>query len=149
MNSPHSSLDMRLNRIPEAVKSIHLIAVCGTGMGALAGMLKDLGYDVTGSDQNVYPPMSDFLAGKGIEIRQGFSPQNLLPRPDLVVVGNAMSRGNPEVEAMAAAGLYFCSMPQAVNHLVAMGKKQIVVTGTHGKTRRNRQVRHRALSHLI
>ncbi len=122
------------NLIPEKVATIHLIAVCGTGMAALAAMLKDLGYSVSGSDQNVYPPMSDFLAQKGIAVASGFGPANLSHRPDLVVVGNAVSRDNPEVAAMLADGLCFCSMPQALNHFVAAGKKPIVITGTHGKT---------------
>ncbi len=85
------------NKIPEHVQRIHLIAVCGTGMGALACMLKDLGYVVTGSDQHVYPPMSTFLKEKGIFLSQGFRPENLAYGPDLVVVGNAVSKDNPEV----------------------------------------------------
>ncbi len=127
---------MNLNRnvIPGKVDTIHLIAVCGTGMAALAAMLKDLGYLVSGSDQNVYPPMSDFLAEKGIAVTSGFRAENLIQRPDLVVVGNAVSKDNPEVVAMLAGGLCFCSMPQALNHFVAAGKKPIVITGTHGKT---------------
>ena len=122
------------NHVPDQVESIHLIAICGTGMGALAGMLKDLGYKVTGSDQNVYPPMSDFLAAKGITVSRGFKGANLDHRPDLVVVGNAVSRDNPEVVHMLQKKLFYCSMPQAINHFVAAGKKPIVVTGTHGKT---------------
>jgi len=111
-----------------------MIAACGTGMGALAGILKDMGFKVTGSDQKVYPPMSDFLSGKGIEITEGFSEKNVAYGPDLVIVGNAVSKGNPEVVGMVRMGLEFCSMPQAVNHFVASGKKPLVVTGTHGKT---------------
>ena len=119
---------------PRDVRHIHLIAICGTGMGALAAMLKDLGYTVTGSDQNVYPPMSDFLAARGIAIFNGYRPENLDAGPDLVVVGNAVSRDNPEVQAMQARGMAYCSMPQAVNAYAAAGKRQIVITGTHGKT---------------
>jgi len=111
-----------------------MIAACGTGMGALASILKDMGFKVTGSDQKVYPPMSDFLSGKGIEITEGFSEKNIAYGPDLVIVGNAVSKGNPEVVGMYRMGLEFCSMPQAVNHFVASGKKPLVVTGTHGKT---------------
>ncbi|KPJ77145.1 MAG: Mur ligase [Deltaproteobacteria bacterium SG8_13] len=122
------------SRWPENIGRIHLIAVCGTGMGALACMLKESGYEVTGSDQNVYPPMSRFLQEKGIDVTRGFSGDNLALRPDLVVVGNAVSKTNPEVEAMMELGLAYCSMPQALNHLVAAGKKPIVITGTHGKT---------------
>jgi UDP-N-acetylmuramate: L-alanyl-gamma-D-glutamyl-meso-diaminopimelate ligase len=127
-------MDLSKNRIPENVKSIHMIAICGTGMGALAGMLKDKGYKVTGSDQKVYPPMSEFLSGKGIEITEGFNEKNVAYGPDLVVVGNAVSRDNPEVAGMNRKGLFFCSMPQAVNRLIVVGKKPLVVTGTHGKT---------------
>lgn len=122
------------NLIPENVKTIHLIAVCGTGMGALACMLKDLGYVVTGSDANVYPPMSTFLLGKGVSIFEGFDAQNLAYGPDLVVVGNAVRRDNPEARAMRDMGLNFCSMPQALNHFVVADKKALLVTGTHGKT---------------
>lgn len=122
------------NTIPDGVHRIHLIAVCGTGMGALASMLKASGYDVSGSDQHVYPPMSDFLKAQGIPIFDGYRSENLNSRPDLVVVGNAVSKDNPEVQAMLAKGLAYCSMPQAINGFAAAGKKQIVITGTHGKT---------------
>jgi UDP-N-acetylmuramate: L-alanyl-gamma-D-glutamyl-meso-diaminopimelate ligase len=127
-------LDPGRNTIPADVRRIHLTAVCGTGMGALACMLKDLGYEVTGSDQNVYPPMSDFLAAKGIRLFHGYRPENLDTRPDLVVVGNAISKDNPEARQLEALGLAYCSMPQAVNRFVADGKQTVIVTGTHGKT---------------
>ncbi|MDX2448389.1 MAG: UDP-N-acetylmuramate:L-alanyl-gamma-D-glutamyl-meso-diaminopimelate ligase [Desulfobacterales bacterium] len=127
-------MDLDKNKIPKHVQSIHLIAVCGTGMGALACMLKDLGYAVTGSDQHVYPPMSTFLEEKGISLSQGFQPENLAYGPDLVVVGNAVSKDNPEVVEMVRKGLHFCSMPQAVNAFAGKGKQSILVTGTHGKT---------------
>ncbi|MBC2713971.1 MAG: UDP-N-acetylmuramate:L-alanyl-gamma-D-glutamyl-meso-diaminopimelate ligase [Desulfobacteraceae bacterium] len=122
------------NSIPDNVKNIHLIAVCGTGMGALACMLKDLGYAVTGSDANVYPPMSTFLMGKGVFIFEGFDGQNLAYGPDLVVVGNAVRKDNPEAVKLNEMGLSFCSMPQALNHFVVADKKALLVTGTHGKT---------------
>jgi UDP-N-acetylmuramate: L-alanyl-gamma-D-glutamyl-meso-diaminopimelate ligase len=122
------------NTIPADVRHIHLTAICGTAMGALAGMLKEMGYQVSGSDQQVYPPMSDFLQSKGIVIFNGYHVQNLTPRPDLVVVGNAVTRDNPEVVAMQAMGLPYCSMPEAINRFAAAGKRQIIVTGTHGKT---------------
>ncbi len=127
-------MDLSKNQIPEHVKTIHMIAICGTGMGALAGMLKDKGYKVTGSDQKVYPPMSEFLAGKGIEITEGYHEKNVAYGPDLVVVGNAVSKNNPDVAGMYRKGLYFCSMPQAVNRLIMHGKTSLVVAGTHGKT---------------
>jgi len=125
---------MQNNRIPSNVKTIHLIAVCGTGMGALACMLHELGVTVTGSDHKVYPPMSTFLAQRGICLSEGFQAQNLAYGPDLVVVGNAVSKDNPEVVQMEQMGLPFCSMPQAVNHFAVGSKKVLMVTGTHGKT---------------
>jgi UDP-N-acetylmuramate: L-alanyl-gamma-D-glutamyl-meso-diaminopimelate ligase len=127
-------MNLERNRIPEKVQSVHLIAICGTGMAALACMLKDLGFAVTGSDQNVYPPMSTYLAEKKIDIFKGFHGNNLTHRPDLVVVGNAVSKDNPEVMQIDQMGLCFCSMPQAVNAFVAKDKKIILVAGTHGKT---------------
>ncbi|MCU0598860.1 MAG: UDP-N-acetylmuramate:L-alanyl-gamma-D-glutamyl-meso-diaminopimelate ligase [Desulfobacterales bacterium] len=122
------------NQIPENVKTVHLIAVCGTAMGALACMLKELGLKVTGSDQNVYPPMSTFLAGKGIHIFSGFDPSNISYKPDLVVVGNAVRKDNPEVLEVNQQGLNYCSMPQALNRFVVRDRKALVVAGTHGKT---------------
>ena len=127
-------LDMDKNRIPGTVRTIHLIAVCGTGMGALACMLRDLGFEVTGSDQKVYPPMSHFLEKKGIRIMNGFSEDNLSHAPDLVIVGNAVVRENPEAVKLHRMGLNFCSMPQALNRFVAGGKKTLLLSGTHGKT---------------
>jgi len=122
------------NIIPENVKTIHLIAACGTAMGALACILKEQGYQVTGSDHNVYPPMSTFLADKGIFLTDGFDPTHLDYRPDLVVVGNTVSRSNVEVEQMLAHGLRYCSMPQALNRYLVGTGKSLLVTGTHGKT---------------
>jgi UDP-N-acetylmuramate: L-alanyl-gamma-D-glutamyl-meso-diaminopimelate ligase len=127
-------MDLSKNRIPDNVKRIHLTAICGTGMGALGSMLKDMGFEVSGSDEKVYPPMSEFLSGKGIKIVEGFSEKNVLYGPDLVVVGNAVSKDNPEVVGMHRMGLEFCSMPQAVNRFIAADKKPLVITGTHGKT---------------
>lgn len=125
---------VKLEGLPKNVHRIHLIAICGTGMGALACLLKEIGYDVTGSDQHVYPPMSDFLLSRGISLFEGYGADNLNPPPDLVVVGNAVSKDNPEVQAMQAKNVPYCSMPQAINRFAAAGRKQIVVTGTHGKT---------------
>ncbi|MBE9544642.1 MAG: UDP-N-acetylmuramate:L-alanyl-gamma-D-glutamyl-meso-diaminopimelate ligase [Proteobacteria bacterium] len=125
---------MNKNKIPGTVQTIHLIAVCGTGMGALACMLRDLGYEITGSDQKIYPPMSHFLAQKGIKMNDGFRTENVSYGPDLVIVGNAVTKDNPEVKEMRRRGLYFCSMPQALNRFVAIGKQTLLVSGTHGKT---------------
>ena len=127
-------MDLIKNRISDSVESIHMIAICGTGMGALASMLKDMGFEITGSDQKVYPPMSEFLSSKDIDVTEGFSKKNVAYGPDLVIVGNAVSKENPEVVAMNQMGLEFCSMPQAVNRFIASGKKPLVITGTHGKT---------------
>ncbi len=116
------------------IKKIHLVAACGTGMGTLACILNEMGYQVTGSDQNVYPPMSDFLAEKGIKLFSGFGPGNLAHHPDLVIIGNAVTRENPEAKAVLDQKIPYLSMPQAVNQFIAMEKKIILVTGTHGKT---------------
>ena len=123
-----------LNTIPADPKKIHLIAVCGTAMGALACMLKDLGYHVTGSDTAVYPPMSDYLKNAGIEILPGFEAGHIPAGCDLVVVGNAVSIDNPECQEMMRRGLPYCSMPQALNALVARDRQVLMVAGTHGKT---------------
>lgn len=127
-------MDLTKNRILDGVKKIHLIAACGTGMGALAAMLKDMRYQVTGSDQNVYPPISTFLMEKGIFVADGFSGENISYGPDLVVVGNTVKKDNPEVKKLDEMGLHYCSMPQALNRFVAGGKKPILIAGTHGKT---------------
>jgi UDP-N-acetylmuramate: L-alanyl-gamma-D-glutamyl-meso-diaminopimelate ligase len=121
-------------RMPEDVRKIHLIAVCGTGMGALACMLKNLGYEITGSDHKIYPPMSDFLVEQGIHIMDGFNAAHISDETDLVIVGNAVTRENPEVKRMKQVGIPFCSMPQALNHFVAQDKKTLLICGTHGKT---------------
>ncbi len=97
-------------------------------------MLRDLGYEITGSDQKIYPPMSHFLAQKGIKMNDGFRTENVSYGPDLVIVGNAVTKDNPEVKEMHRRGLYFCSMPQALNRFVAIGKQTLLVSGTHGKT---------------
>lgn len=129
-----ADIDLSHNWIPKSVHRIHLIAVCGSAMGALAAMLKEKGYGVSGSDEGVYPPMSDFLREKGVRLIRGFDRGNLEDRPDLVIVGNAVRRENPEARAMVEMGLNFCSMPQAINHFFAQDKQTVVVTGTHGKT---------------
>lgn len=114
---------------------IHLIAVCGTGMASLAGLLKEKGYEVTGSDQNVYPPMSDQLAAMGVNVLTGYKPENLnVAKPDLVVVGNAISKDNVEVLEVQKRGLTLLSMPQAIAELFLENKFPLVVAGTHGKT---------------
>jgi UDP-N-acetylmuramate: L-alanyl-gamma-D-glutamyl-meso-diaminopimelate ligase len=115
-------------------KHVHLIGVCGTAMASLAGMLQQRGFQVTGSDNAAYPPMSDFLASIGISVRQPFSESNLEPRPDLVIVGNAISRGNVELELVLDQRIPFQSMSQVVYDEFLFDKQRLVVAGTHGKT---------------
>jgi UDP-N-acetylmuramate: L-alanyl-gamma-D-glutamyl-meso-diaminopimelate ligase len=115
-------------------KHIHLIGICGTAMASLAGMLRERGFHVTGSDAASYPPMSDFLASLGIAVAQPFAVENLSPRPDLVVVGNAISRGNVELEEVLDQRIPFCSLPQILHDEFLKGKEVLVVAGTHGKT---------------
>jgi UDP-N-acetylmuramate: L-alanyl-gamma-D-glutamyl-meso-diaminopimelate ligase len=103
-------------------------------MASLAGLLKARGYRVTGSDQNVYPPMSTYLAQAGIDVQIGFDPQHLANRPDLVIIGNAVSRGNPEAEAVLDGRIPYLSFPQALGKFLIGTRQSIVVTGTHGKT---------------
>jgi UDP-N-acetylmuramate: L-alanyl-gamma-D-glutamyl-meso-diaminopimelate ligase len=115
-------------------RHIHLIGICGTAMASLAGMLKQRGFLVTGSDVAAYPPMSDFLAGIGIAVSQPFAESNLSPRPDLVVIGNALSRGNVEVEWVLDQRLPFTSMAALVHEEFLRGREVLTVAGTHGKT---------------
>jgi UDP-N-acetylmuramate: L-alanyl-gamma-D-glutamyl-meso-diaminopimelate ligase len=117
------------------VKRVHLIGVAGTGMGSFAGMLKAAGYEVSGSDENVYPPMSTQLERWGIEVMQGYRPENLdRARPDVVVVGNVVRAVNPEAAAMRERGLPHVSFPQALGELFIGPRHGVVVAGTHGKT---------------
>lgn len=113
---------------------IHILGVCGTFMGSLAQLAKSLGHQVTGSDANVYPPMSTQLMAAGIELIEGYDPSQLSPAPDLVVIGNAMSRGNPVVEAVLNQGLPYTSGPQWLCDHVLRDKWVLAVAGTHGKT---------------
>src|ERR1051326_3488198 len=116
-----------------AIKSVHFVGICGTAMASVAAAMKDRGYVVTGSDQNVYPPMSTFLAEKAIPVIAGYDAKNLTTRPDLVVIGNAISRGNPEAEAVLDWKLRYCSLPELLKEFFIQGKSSIVVAGTHGK----------------
>ena len=113
---------------------IHILGICGTFMGSLAQLAKDLGHRVTGSDTNVYPPMSTQLEQAGIGLMQGFDPAHLQPAPDLVIIGNAMSRGNPAVEYVLDQGIPYTSGPQWLRDYVLQGKWVLAVAGTHGKT---------------
>lgn len=116
------------------MKKIHLMAICGMAMGSLAGMLKAKGYEVRGSDEQVYPPMSDQLAQLDIPYFEGFKASNLDWNPDHVVVGNVITRINPEADALRASGLPYSSLPQILADLFIRDRHSVVVTGTHGKT---------------
>jgi UDP-N-acetylmuramate: L-alanyl-gamma-D-glutamyl-meso-diaminopimelate ligase len=116
-------------------KNYYLVGICGTAMASLAGMLKAKGYIVSGSDSDVYPPMSTYLDELGIRVYNGYKSQNLRDAtPDIVVIGNAVSRGNPEVEHVLDSGIRYQSMAETVKELFIRGKNSIVVSGTHGKT---------------
>jgi UDP-N-acetylmuramate: L-alanyl-gamma-D-glutamyl-meso-diaminopimelate ligase len=116
------------------IKSIHFVGICGTAMASVAAALQEKGFTVTGSDQNVYPPMSTFLAQRNIQVISGYAEQNLARKPDLVVIGNAISRGNPEAEYVLDHKLRYCSLPELLKEFFIRGKRSLVVTGTHGKT---------------
>ena len=107
----------------EAIHRIHLVGICGTGMASLAAMLQNSGYEVAGSDEGIYPPMSDFLAENRIPVYQGYSAGNLEPAPDLVVVGNALSRGNPEIEHVLDHRIPFLSFPETLKTFFLRDKK--------------------------
>jgi len=129
-----AELAPELNCLPDALRHIHFMGVCGAGMASLAGMLKEKGCRITGSDQNVYPPMSLFLESLHIPVCNGYRPENLDPKPDLVIVGNVITRKNPEAVALGRLGLPYLSFPQAIGRFALKGRRSIVVSGTHGKT---------------
>lgn len=112
----------------------HLIGICGTAMASLAGMLQARGHHVTGSDENVYPPMSTMLASVGITVMEGYEAEHLTPAPDCVIVGNAIPRGNPEVEETLKRKLLYRSQAEVVKEEFIRGRRSLVVAGTHGKT---------------
>jgi UDP-N-acetylmuramate: L-alanyl-gamma-D-glutamyl-meso-diaminopimelate ligase len=117
-----------------SIHHVHLLGIGGSAMSPVAGMLKDSGFDVSGSDVNVYPPASTLLDSLGIRWNEGYRPENLQPPPDLAVIGNAISRGNPEVEYILDERIPYCSMAQLLEEHFLAGKTSIVVAGTHGKT---------------
>ncbi len=123
-----------VDALPPSLKHIHIMGICGTAMGALAGMLVDAGYTVTGSDKAVYPPMSNYLAGLGIAVKEGFVATNLEPRPDLVVVGNVVRAIYEEAEALLASDTPYMSFPELLGHLFLAASHSVVIAGTHGKT---------------
>jgi UDP-N-acetylmuramate: L-alanyl-gamma-D-glutamyl-meso-diaminopimelate ligase len=114
--------------------SFHFTGICGTAMGAVAAAMKQRGFTVTGSDANVYPPMSDFLRNQGITITEGYREENIPADTDVVIIGNAISRGNPEAEATLDRKLLYHSLPEVMKEHFLRGKRNFVVSGTHGKT---------------
>ena len=116
------------------IRSVHFVGICGTAMASAAAAMQERGFRVTGSDTNVYPPMSTFLAERKVEVITGYDEKNLAHKPDLVVIGNAMSRGNAEVEAVLDRKLRYCSLPELLKEFFIRGKRSLVVSGTHGKT---------------
>ncbi|MDR3236993.1 MAG: Mur ligase domain-containing protein, partial [Spirochaetia bacterium] len=113
--------------------NIYMIGICGVAMGSLACMLREIGHNVSGSDKNIYPPMSDVLRSAGIDFAEGFDPAHM-GAPGLVVIGNAVSRGNPQAEHVLNADLPYCSMAEALKRFFLQGKEVIAIAGTHGKT---------------
>ncbi len=116
------------------IRSVHFVGIGGTAMAAVAAAMQEKGFHVSGSDQNIYPPASTFLTDRKIDVRIGYSEQNLAHRPDLVIIGNAISRGNVEAEVTLERRLRYCSMPELLKEFFIRGKRSIVVSGTHGKT---------------
>src|SRR5713101_8289375 len=126
--------EARLARIPAQVRHIHLMGVAGSAMAALAGMLAERGLRVTGSDNQLYEPDASMLRRLRIEIRPSYNPSNLEPPPDLVVVGNVITRANPEATALLNTNIPYLSMPEALRHFFLKGQRVLMVAGTHGKT---------------
>jgi UDP-N-acetylmuramate: L-alanyl-gamma-D-glutamyl-meso-diaminopimelate ligase len=131
---PDSESSARLSRLPATPKHVHLIGVGGTAMAALAGMLAARGFRVTGSDRELYEPTASLLKQSQVEVKSGFGPQNLEPAPDLVVVGNVITRSNPEAEGLLQTSIPYLSMPEALWHFFMQHKRVLMVSGTHGKT---------------
>ena len=118
----------------DAPKKFHFIGICGTAMGSVAAALQERGFKISGSDESVYPPMSTFLEQHGVKLHQGYDKENIPADADVVVIGNAMKRGNPEVEAVLNRKLFYLSLPEVLKNYFLRGKHNLVVAGTHGKT---------------
>jgi UDP-N-acetylmuramate: L-alanyl-gamma-D-glutamyl-meso-diaminopimelate ligase len=129
----HHALLFRFQSMSEKTR-FHFTGICGTAMGAVAAAMKQRGFTITGSDANVYPPMSDFLRGQGITLTEGYREENIPPDTDVVIIGNAISRGNPEAEAALDRKLLYHSLPEVMKEFFLRGKRNFVVSGTHGKT---------------
>ena len=121
-------------RVTTGPRNFHFLGICGTAMGSVAAALRERGFVVTGSDENVYPPMSTFLESRGITLSAGYRAENIPADADVIVIGNAMKRGNPEVEAVLNRKLYYLSLPEMLQQNFLRGRHNLVVTGTHGKT---------------
>ncbi len=121
-------------RLTAITMHVHILGICGTFMGGIAAIAREAGHRVTGSDQNVYPPMSTQLAALGIDIVQGYGVEQLDPAPDVVVVGNAMSRGKPVIEALLERNIPYASGPEWLSRAVLHDRWVLAVAGTHGKT---------------
>jgi UDP-N-acetylmuramate: L-alanyl-gamma-D-glutamyl-meso-diaminopimelate ligase len=120
--------------VKDTPKKFHFLGICGSAMASVAAALQERGFKVTGSDENVYPPMSNFLQGKGIALKEGYRAENIPADADVVVIGNVMKRGNPEVEAVLNRKLFYLSLPEVLKNYFLRGRHNLVVTGTHGKT---------------
>jgi UDP-N-acetylmuramate: L-alanyl-gamma-D-glutamyl-meso-diaminopimelate ligase len=120
--------------VTEAPRKFHFLGICGTAMGSVAAALRERGFAVTGSDENIYPPMSTFLEEKGIALYQDYRAENIPADADVVVIGNAMKRGNPEVETVLNRKLFYLSLPEVLKNYFLRGRHNLVVSGTHGKT---------------
>src|SRR5204863_10063238 len=121
-------------RVKDAPEKFYFLGICGTAMGAVAVALHERGFRVTGSDENVYPPMSSFLEGKGIAIMEGYRAENIPADAEVVVIGNAIKRGNPEVETVLSRKLLYLSLPEVLKNYFLCGRHNLVVTCTHGTT---------------
>src|SRR5689334_19791188 len=121
-------------RVKEAPKKFHFLGICGTAMASVAAALQERGFKITGSDESVYPPMSTFLEKRGIALKAGYRPENIPNDAEVVVIGNALKRGNPEVEAILNRKLFYLSLPEVLKTYFLRGRHNLVVTGTHGKT---------------
>ena len=139
---PDSESSARLARVPASIRHVHLIGVGGTAMAALAGMLAARGFRVTGSDRELYEPTASLLKQSQVEVKTGFGAQNLDPAPDLVVVGNVITRNNPEAEALLKTSIPYLSMPEALWHFFLQHKRVLMVAGTHGKTTSTSMIAH-------
>jgi UDP-N-acetylmuramate: L-alanyl-gamma-D-glutamyl-meso-diaminopimelate ligase len=120
--------------VKEAPRHFHFLGICGTAMGSVAAALSERGFTVTGSDENIYPPMSTFLEERKIALFSGYRAENIPAKADVVVIGNAIKRGNPEAEAVLNRKLFYLSLPEVLKNYFLLGRHNLVVTGTHGKT---------------